>query len=500
MSISASHLPVLPVVVPLITAPLVMLLRERGLAWAATVAASVCTFAMAVHLVSLARAGESLTYDLGGWPAPYGIELVVDAFAALLLLIVTGASTAALLVARTSLEREIPAARQPLFYTAWLLALGGLIGIVVAGDAFNIFVFLEISSLASYVLIAGGPRREALPAVFKYLMMGTIGATFYLIGVGLIYMMTGTLNLADMAARLDGVSDLRPVLIAAGFITVGMALKAAVFPLHGWLPNAYRFAPHAATVFIAACSTKVALYVLVRFDFQVFRGNMPGNVEQFSSYVLPLAVIAILIASAIAVFERDLKKLLAYSSVAHVGYILLAVSLISATGLTAGVTHMFSHALAKGALFLAVACLAMRLSDLSVDGLAGAAHRMPITMAGFVVAGLSLIGVPGTVGFVSKWYLVLSALELGPRGAWLIAPVLAASVLAVVYVWRVVEAAWFLPAASEEERQEAPWWMLTTLWVSVLLNVYFGFQPSLPLELAGSAAASLLGGGHAAVP
>lgn len=490
---AASHLPVLPVVVPLLTAPLVVLLRERGLAWAATLAASLCTFAMAVHLVDVIRAGGPLSYEVGGWPAPYGIELAVDAFSALLLLIVTGASTIALLAARTSLDREIPAGRQHLFYTAWLMALAGLIGIVVAGDAFNIFVFLEISSLATYILVAGGPRRQALPAVFKYLMMGTIGATFYLIGVGLVYMMTGTLNLADMAVRIRDVTELKPVLIAGGFITIGMALKAAVFPLHGWLPNAYRFAPHAATAFIAACSTKVALYVLVRFDFLVFRGNLPGSIEQFSPYILPLAVVAILIGSAIAVFERDLKRLLAWSSIAQVGYILLAVSLVSVTGLTAGVTHMFSHALAKGALFLAVACLAMTFADLSVEGLAGAARRMPITMAGFVAAGLSLIGVPGTVGFISKWYLVLGALELGPRGALLIAPVLASSLLAVVYVFRVVEAAWFLPGDADARRQEAPWWMLAVLWAAVLLNVYFGFQPGVPLELADSAAYELLG-------
>jgi len=492
MNALSIHLPALQVIIPLLTAPLAALLRQRGLAWAAATASSLCSFAVAVSLVAAVRDGGLQTYAVGSWVAPYGIELIVDEFSALLLLIVTGASSAALLVAHTSLGKEIAADRQHLFYTAWLLALAGLSGIVVSGDAFNIFVFMEISSLATYILIAGGPRRQALAAVFRYLIMGTIGATFYLIGVGLVYMMTGTLNLADMEARIHEASDLKPVLVAGGFITVGLALKAAVFPLHAWLPNAYTFAPHSVSVFIAACSTKVFLYVLLRFDFFVFQGNLPGHIMQFSGFMLPLAVAAVLFGSAIALMEKDLKMLLAYSSIAQIGYILLGASLVSTTGLTAGITHMFNHALAKGALFLAVACMGTAYGLLSIEGVAGAARRMPVTAAAFVVAGLSLIGIPGTAGFISKWYLVLAALELGPVGALLIAPVLAGSVMAVIYVWKVVEAAYFGEAPVAGGRAEAPWWMLSVLWAVVLLNLYFGIQPMLPLELASEAAAALL--------
>lgn len=492
MNALGAHLPALQVVVPLLAAPLVALLRERSLAWAAATATSLCAFALAVSLAAAVRADGPLSYAVGSWPAPYGIELVVDAFTVLLLLIVTGASSCALLIARSSLDHEVRKDSQHLFYTAWLLALAGLLGIVVSGDAFNIFVFMEISSLATYVLIAGGPRRQALTAVFKYLIMGTIGATFYLIGVGLVYMMTGTLNLADMAARLREVSDLKPILLAGGFITVGLALKAAVFPLHGWLPNAYAFAPHAVTVFIAACSTKVALYVLFRFDFFVFQGNLPGHETQFTGFILTLAIIAMLVASGIALVERDPKRLLAYSSVAHIGYILLGAGLGSVTGLTGGILHMFNHALAKGTLFLGVACLGTAGAVLSLEHLSGAARRMPLTMAGFVLAGLSLIGIPGTAGFTGKWYLVLAALELGPAGIWLIAPLLLSSLMAVMYIWRIVEAAYFGPARESDGRMEAPRWMILVLWGAVLANFYFGLQPGFPLGLAGDAAASLL--------
>ena len=491
MNSISTHLPILQVLVPLLTASVTALLHQHKLAWSAATAASVFAFAIAVELASVSMSGEILRYDLGGWPAPYGIELVVDAFSALLLLIITGASSIALLLARNSLELEVAPQRQHLFYTAWLLALAGLIGIVVSGDAFNIFVFMEISSLATYILIAGGPRRQALHAVFKYLLMGTMGATFYLIGVGLIYMMTGTLNLADMADRIAEVSDAKPVLLAAGFIIVGLALKAAVLPLHTWLPNAYTYAPNVATVFIAACSTKVALYVLLRFDFMVLNTNLPGQMVQFSSFLMPLAILAIVLASITALYENNLKRMLAYSSIAQIGYILFGVCLLSLTGLTAGIVHMFNHALAKGALFIAVACVATSCA-LTLDKMQGIGKQMPLTMAGFVIAGLSLIGIPGTAGFISKWYLVQAALEQGLAGMLLVIPVLLGSLLAVMYIWKVVQVAYFNTPDSAVTHTEAPRWMLAVLWLAIALNLYFGLQPMLPLELAELSAQLLL--------
>ena len=488
------HLPVLQVVVPMLLAPVVVLLRPRGLAWAATTAVSLMSLVIAGSLTMGVLGGEEWRYAVGGWEPPYGIELRVDSFSALVLLLVTGASSVALLAGKPTLDGAIEARRQPLFFGAWLLVLAGLAGILVSADAFNIFVFMEISSLASYVVVAGGPDRRALPAVFKYLLMGTIGATFYLIGVGLIYMMTGTLNLADMELRIHDVADQRPILVAAGFITVGLALKAAVFPLHVWLPNAYTYAPHAVSVFLAACATKVSLYVLLRFDFVVFQQNLAGHDQQFAAYLMPLAVLAILVGSAVALFESNIKRLLAYSSVAQIGYILLGASLVSVGGLTASLLHMFNHALAKGALFLAVMALAANYSRLDLQHLAGAAKRMPWTLSALVVAGLSLIGVPGTAGFISKWYLVSAALDEGLLGVALIAVVIVGSLMAVVYIWRIVEAAWFAPAEVPGDGvREAPAPVLAVVWLVALANVWFGLATGLPRELASSAAVSLLG-------
>jgi multicomponent Na+:H+ antiporter subunit D len=497
-----AHLPALQVLVPMLSAPLIVMLQPRGLAWAGATAVALVSFAIALTLAFAVLDGQTLEYEMGGWPAPYGIALSVDAFSALMLVVVTGAGAASLLAARPSIDQQIEFERQPLFYSAWLLALSGLVGIVVSADAFNIFVFMEISSLASYILIAGGPDRRALPAVFKYLIMGTIGATFYLIGVGLIYMMTGTLNLADMEARIGDVTDLNPILVAAGFITIGLALKAAVFPLHVWVPNAYAQAPHMVTVFLAACATKVALYVLIRFDYMVFQAKLEDHEMQFALFAMPLAILGILVASAVAMFEGNLKRLLASSSIAQIGYILLGASFVSMAGLSASAAHLFNHALAKGGLFLAVACLAYQYRDLRLDQLGGASVRMPWTCAALVVCGLSLIGIPGTAGFISKWLLISAALESGPWGWGLIAIILISSLMAVVYIWRIVEAIYFqAPAEGDADTQapegaisEAPIQLLLITGVVAILNIYFGLFPQFPLELANSAAVLLLEG------
>ncbi|MEM1155077.1 MAG: proton-conducting transporter membrane subunit, partial [Pseudomonadota bacterium] len=367
---------------------------------------------------------------------------------------------------------------------------------VVSADAFNIFVFMEISSLASYVLIAGGPDRRALLAVFKYLIMGTIGATFYLIGVGLIYMMTGTLNLADMESRIGDVAQTRPVLVAAGFITIGLALKAAVFPLHVWLPNAYTQAPHMITVFLAACATKVSIYVLIRFDYMVFQPTMAEHDNQFALFLMPLALLGILVASAVAMFEGNIKRLLGTSSVAQIGYIMLGASFISLAGVEASVMHIFNHALAKGGLFLAVACIAYRFSDLRIQELGGVARTMPFTCAALVLCGLSLIGIPGTAGFISKWLLITASLESGPFGWIFVAIILVSSLMAVVYIWRIVESLYFGGSANRDTViAEAPLQLLVVTWIAALANLYFGLFPEVPLALADNAAGVLMGYG-----
>lgn len=488
-----SHLPALQVVVPLVSAPTCVVLRHRDLAWGFTLAVSWATFGIAILLLTQVLAHGPLSYALGGWAAPWGIEYRIDLLNAFLLLIVAGIGAIVLPFARTSVLHEIRGDRVALFYAAYLLCLTGLLGIAITGDAFNLFVFLEISSLSSYALISLGQDRRALTASFQYLIMGTIGATFFLIGVGLLYMMTGTLNMADLASRLPDLTHTRTVLAAFAFITVGVSLKLALFPLHLWLPNAYAYAPSVATAFLAATATKVAVYVLIRFFFTVFGGSPALEKLPIMEILMVLASAGILVTSAVAIVQENVKRLLAYSSVAQIGYMVLGISFASVSGLTAGIIHLFNHALMKGGLFLALGCVALRAGSVRLEHLQGIGSQMPWTMASFVIGGLSLIGLPLTVGFISKWYLVLAALE---QGWWMLAfLVLISSLLAVGYIWRVVETAYFKSwPAGKPPLREAPLIMLVPTWTLMVLAIYFGIETSLPVGLAHNAAEMLVGG------
>ena len=489
---SATHLPALQVVIPLICAPLCALLRRDWLAWAFTLIVSWVVLAIAVLLLGRVMEHGTISYALGGWAAPWGIEYRIDALSAFVLVIVSLIGSVVVPFAYTSVAREIPSDRIHMFYTCYLLCLTGLLGITITGDAFNLFVFLEISSLSSYVLISLGRDRRALTAAFQYLIMGTIGATFILIGVGLLYMMTGTLNMADLAQRLPAVSDSRTIITAFGFITVGASLKLALFPLHLWLPNAYTYAPSAISAFLAATATKVGVYVLLRFFFTVFGVEFSFGIMRSGEILLVLALVAALVASTVALFQEDIKRMLAYSSVAQVGYMILGASLATVGGVTAGVVHLFNHALMKGGLFLALGCIFLRIGSVQLRDLEGIAKTMPLTMAAFVVGGLSLIGVPLTAGFISKWYLVQSALE---KDLWVVAVlILVSSLIAVAYVWRVVEAAYFRdPSPYAREAKEAPAIMLLSTWTLIGANLYFGIDASFTLKVARRAAETLLG-------
>ncbi|MDE0540022.1 MAG: monovalent cation/H+ antiporter subunit D family protein [Rhodospirillales bacterium] len=489
----SANLPILHVIIPLIGAPLGLLFsRSPTGAWLLALIISWFTLADSLALLLIVSGGEVVSYEIGDWAAPWGIEYRVDMLAAYVIVIVSGIGAVTMLYARQSVEAEIPRDRIYLFYTMYLLTLSGLLGIATTGDTFNLFVFLEISSLSTYVMVSLGAERRALTAAFRYLVLGTLGATFYVIGVGLMYQMTGTLNMADLVNRLPEVAETRTILAAVAFLTVGIGLKLGLFPVHVWLPNAYTYAPSVVTAFLAATATKVAVYVLVRIYYTLFKGGVFETLP-VDEILLALSLVAIVAMSAVAIFQTNVKRLLAYSSVAQIGYMLIGISLVTITGLTAGILHLFNHALMKGALFLALGCVFFRIRSVNVDDMAGLGKAMPWTMAAFVTGGLSLIGIPLTVGFVSKWYLILASLE---KEWWpLAAVILFSSLLAVIYMWRVIEVAYFRERpAGAATIGEAPLAMLVPMWVLVGANVYFGIDTDLTVGTARAAATFLMGG------
>lgn len=486
------NLPALQVVLPLLAAPVCLLLGQGKRSWLLATAVAWLSLIISFSLLMQVKDGTVIHYAFGDWAAPWGIEYVVDRIAAFVLLIVSIIASVVFPYAWASVKKEIDEKLHTLFFTAMLLCLSGLLGIVITGDAFNLFVLLEISSLSTYTLISLGRDRRALTASYQYLVMGTIGATFFIIGVGLLYMLTGTLNMADLAERIQPLHDMRTLKTAFAFITIGLALKLAMFPLHLWLPNAYTYAPSVATAFLAATATKVAVYAMIRFIYTVFGVEFSFGFMNAEWIILPLATAGVFITSVVAVFQHDIKRMLAYSSVAQIGYMLLGIGMMNVTGLTGALLHLFNHAMMKGALFLALGNIVYRIGTTNIDEMAGLAKQMPFTMAAFLGAGLSLIGVPLTVGFISKWHLILAAIE---NGWWPFALlVLITSLIALIYIWRVIETTYFKPRPKGAAQVvEAPMSMLIPTWILVLANLYFGIDTSLTIGIASDAARELFG-------
>ena len=485
------------VLLPLIAGPLCAMLPGRRLPWLLCLVVAPASLAIAGTTLAAAMDGP-LQYAFGNWPPPIGIEYRVDAANALVAVLLAGAATVLLPWARRSVDHEVPERQGP-FYALFLLAFAGLMGITLTGDVFNVFVFLEISSLASYGLVAHGPDRRALLAAFRYLVMGTVGATFLLIGIGFLYIMTGTLNMADLANRLPEVYDTRTVQVALAFIVLGLALKLAMFPLHLWLPGAYSYAPSFVGAFLAATATKVALYVLLRFIFTVFTPEYSFQALPLALVLTALALAGMFAASWSAIFQDNLKRLLAYSSIAQVGYMLVAVSLATAAGLTAAMLHIFNHGVMKAALFMAAGTIAYQAGGVRRRDVQGLGRQMPWTLTAFALAGASLIGLPPTAGFISKWYLISALLEAGQP--WMVAPIVITSLMALAYIVRVLENAWFQPRPSDAPSvHEAPLALLVPLWTMVGANFYFGLDTRLTVGSAKAAAQALMGGAPEVTP
>ncbi|ACT58916.1 NADH/Ubiquinone/plastoquinone (complex I) [Hirschia baltica ATCC 49814] len=488
------HAPVLLVLVPFLMATATVFAPNGRFAWGMALLTSAFTVWMAWALgADVAREGV-VSYHMGGWAPPLGIEFRVDGLNTLIVILISFMALMSALFAQPAVAREIKAEKQPLFYTAYQICLAGLMGMSLTGDAFNLFVFLEISSISTYVLVALGATRDrrALTAAFNYLIMGTIGASFFVIGVGFLYAATGTLNMADIAERLNGLHDSRVVQAGFAFIIVGLGLKAAMFPLHQWLPSAYAYAPSFVTVFLSATATKAAFYALARFIFTVFDPSWDFVVASLNYVLAPAACLAILFCSFQAIFQLDVRRVLAYSSVAQVGYMLLGLSVGTAAGLSAGMFHLANHALLKGALFMAVGAAALGANVWKVSHFKGAGKKAPLTFAAFTIAGLSLMGVPLTAGFLSKWRL-LEAVMINDWW-WAALVIGASSFLAFFYVGRILQAVYFMePDEGAPEIKEAPLVILFALWVLAGLNIFFGVNPSIPLGLAEAGAHAVLG-------
>ncbi len=433
-----SALPVLLIATLLIACFLSALVNIWRPRWAYAVALLGMAGGLTISVSSLARVlslGEPIRHYLGGWPPPFGIEYVVDNFSAYMMCIITFIGLVAIIFPPRAGLYESPRRGIPV-YSLILMLICGLSGVVVTGDLFNLFVFLEIYSLASYALITfGGPR--ATMASFRYLILGTVAGSFYLLGVGFLYFSTGTLNMADMASLLPPLLGSPAVLTGLILIIVGMCIKMALFPLHVWLPDAHSFAPPVIAAILAAVQIEVAAYVIIRYMLSVFSPEFFATGLPITTIIGWMAAVGILYGSIMAIAQKDFKRMLAYSTVAQIGYIGLGIGLANPLGLIGAMLHILNHAFMKSCLFLVAGAVRYQTGLHDIPRFAGLGRKMPLLMAGFTVAALSMVGIPPTAGFFSKWYLVLATID-GNNWVFL-AVILASSLLNAIYFFRVIE-------------------------------------------------------------
>ena len=456
-------LPGLLVAVPILAAtlPLVVgLVRER-VGWSIAAFALAIEAALATWLAYIVYVdGTRVVHLLGGESFgrrgaegfAVGIELVADALSGVVVLLIAVVALAVLAYSRRS------GPRRNTFYSGYLLLTGGLMGTVLTGDLFNLFVFLEITGLATYALVASNRSAESAVAALKYLVIGTAGASLYLIGVGYLYVQTGTLNMVDLSRSLagdptwiDGPLYGEPLVLAGfGFIAVGLLTKAAIYPLHTWQPDAYAEAPDSVTIYISALVSTAAAYAFGRVVLTVFTPDFFAVNPVAIDAVLVLAAISVVLGSGLAAAQSRVKRMFAYSSVAQFGLIVAGFGLAvhpaggeAATrfALYGAMIHLLAHAIIKGGLFATAGALAAGTGARTVAEYAGLAKRRPFLSGAMALLGFGIVGVPPTVGFVGKWYVAVGAVETGLW--WIVAVIFASTLLTLLYVARILEKLYF---------------------------------------------------------
>ena len=490
--------PALLVMIPLLSALAVSAMGWINKRWCfpITVAALVGALASAGALLVQVLSSGTIIYKMAGWNPPVGINYTIDHLNAPVLVVILAVALLNLMGAKARIEEEF-SDRLGAYLALYLLFVCGMAGIVATGDAFNLYVLLEIGSLTGYALIGLGKERAALSSL-NYLFMGTIGASFYLLGIGYVYIATGTLNMADISRMVPALAESgSPILFMAFIICMaGLFVKMALFPMHGWLPNAYSNAPSASGGLIAPLTTKVMIYAMIRAGLTIFTPEYTFARPMLSQTIVWVAISAIVFGSLLALMQRRLTRMLTYIIVAEVGYMVGGFWLGNKAGITGATLHIINDAAMTMALFMAVSVITYKTKSDKFEDLQGLFGKMPFTMLAFGLAALAVIGIPPTCGFFSKWYLISAGID---AGNWaFVGALLFSSLVNAVLFFRIFEIAYFEPFAEGHGEHgshphgpviaEAPLTMVVPLVIAALsllvLGLYSGDIVTKLIQLA----------------
>ncbi len=464
-----SRLPLF-VAIPLVTAFVLPLFGKKGKS-AATLLANLATTALLV--LSIGTIGQSAVYEIGNWSIPLGINFVLDGLSSLLLLVISVVSAAAMLFSVRYMEQYTAKAK---YLCLFMLMVAGMNGVVLSGDIFNLFVFLEIASLASYALVGFGCEHEELEAAFKYMVLGTIGSIFVLFGVALVYGNTGTLNMAYISKAIAESGLNAGLGFALALFIVGFGLKAALVPFHAWLPDAHPSAPAPISAMLSGVLIKsLGVYALVRVVFNIF-----GITASTGWLLLVLGLLSMVAGAFLAMGQWDIKRLMAYSSISQLGYVVLGIGLggtLIAKGdnpawaslaILGGLFHLVNHAVYKSLLFLTSGSVQMATGTRQLRELGGLAGKMPVTRATCTIASASIAGIPPFSGFWSKLILMVAA--IGAGFYWVAAVIVFVSLCTLIMYLKVQRYAFLgeLPENLQQVRENKGSMLIAMIFLACL--------------------------------
>ena len=493
---STAHLPVLIIVVPLLCAYMMPLFARwrKGLCIIATYFAMVFSLIASIIMAQIVLADGPYTYQLGNWPPPWGIELSIDHLAVYTIFTLSLIGLLIIIYASKDLIHELKdESKINWYYTLYLLLMASMLGIALTNDLFNLFVFVEICAISACAIISIKDNKECIEAAFKYLILSAIGSGCILLSIAMIYMVTGHLNFGYLAQELPLAMSVYPknILASLALLMVGLSVKAALFPLHVWLPDAHSSAPSPSSAILSGLVIKIYAVAMIKILYKVFPHELLGTAPVMS-LLLVMATFAIIIGSMFAIVQEDMKKMLAYSSIAQIGYVFLGIGLMTESGVLGGILHILNHAMMKSMLFLAAGAFIYATGVRKINDLKGVGLTMPIPTIAFTIGALAMVGIPITNGFVSKWYLVLGALDVNkPHFAALI---LLSSLLNGIYYLPIIINAFFgIPEGAVTEPKRLPMQMTIPLVLLGLGCILLGVFPSHIVELVSKAAQGLLG-------
>lgn len=474
------HAPILAVFIPLLTAfllPLVGVVSHRyrvGRArdWLA-VAAVIAELLVVLSMFPDARA-QTLTYQLGNWTPPAGIVLAVDALGILAAALISGISALVVIYSITYMGRDTGLDK---YYTLLFLVVAGMMGVALTGDLFNLYVFFEIMSIASYALVSFRRKWQSIEASIKYMIVGSLGTSLILIGIASLYGLTGTLTIGHLMQRIPLIPT--SYLIAPlAFLIVGFGIKIAMVPLHMWMPDAYQAAPSSVSALLSGASGAVGVYALIRVIYMLF------GIAGVGTILAGLGAATMVLGAMMALMQKDLKRLLAYSGISQMGYVLVGVGLGTALGIQGGLFHLFNNAIYKTMLFMIAGALIYRVGTTNMDRLGGLWKSMPITGSLFAVGALAIAGVPPFNGFASKWMIYVAGVNAGGLGYALTAVALITSALTLAYFLKALNAVFLGHRPGHlADVKEVPKLMLAPIIILGVLCLVFGVLPQLGVDL-----------------